>query len=125
MYSRTSGGYNDDKRNIIYNYCKKEGYSKKGCFKWNASEHQCRVCSNKGHFEDNCGLLKELVEEHKKKKDKQKDEDSPKTTLARTFFTTTVDDNSKDDIKFIIDSGVSQYILLLEHLFDNLNTSSK
>ena len=42
-----------------------------------------------------------------------------------TFFTITVDNNSKDDIKFIIDSGVSQYISPLEHLFDNLNTSSK
>ena len=33
MYSRTSGRHNDDKRNIIYNYYKKEGYSKKSYFK--------------------------------------------------------------------------------------------
>src|SRR5579871_4418204 len=33
MYSRTSDGHNDDKRNIICDYYKKEGYSKKGCFK--------------------------------------------------------------------------------------------
>src|SRR5579871_104389 len=62
MYSKTSGRYNDDKRNIIYDYCKKEGHSKKSYFKWNTSEYQYRVCSNKGHFEDNYGLLKELIE---------------------------------------------------------------
>src|SRR5579871_2554424 len=108
------GKNTDDNRNKNYKPSTKEKVwwntcnicSKQGHHRSKYPERKCAVCSGKYHPFMEYPEFKKFKEGQQKKNSNKES-----TSMAATFFTRSIEDNDKDnDIRFVIDSGVTQYM---------------